>query len=155
MTLSVDGAGGAQEQITIDVRGTTVSTHIRTDAQTADVLRLRTAELQDALGRHGLDGESVRVSAAARAAEDAGPLTGTEREGLKLASAASTTPDGTNTNGQQGRSAREWDRGDDARREPDARGRDERGARERAAQQQEQQDQQERQRRQTFSLGNA
>jgi hypothetical protein len=155
VTLNVDGANGVQERITLDVRGNTVSTHIRTDAQTADALRLRTAELQDALGRHGLDAESVRVSAAARPSEGAEATTGagSERDVLKLATVATSSQDGAGANSQQGRPAREWERPDDARREQ-ARARDER---ERSPQQdqQDQQARQEQQRRQNFFLENA
>jgi peptidoglycan L-alanyl-D-glutamate endopeptidase CwlK len=153
MTLNVDGADGTSERITVDVRGSSVNAHITTDAETADRLRLRTADLQDALGRHGLDGDSVRVSASTRTQdgrESARTLTA-EREGLKIAANASASQDGANANGQQGRAPREWDRQDETRREQAARTRDERQQRSR----QDAEEQQERQRRQTLFTGNA
>jgi hypothetical protein len=60
MTLNVEGANGVNQQVTVDLRGNTVSTQITTDAATADRMRLRTADLQEALGRHGLEADSVR-----------------------------------------------------------------------------------------------
>ena len=142
MTLDVDGADGV-ERITSGVRGNSVQAHIATDADTAGRLRLHTAELQDALGRHGLDGDTVRISAAHRA-EPTDALRGTgERElAARLITTAANAQDGTNnqqSQGQQGRApARVWD-GQDARRDP-ARARDELQER-----QQEQQDARQRQ----------
>jgi uncharacterized protein YcbK (DUF882 family) len=153
MTLNVDGANGTTERITVDVRGSNVSAHIATDADTADRLRLRTAELQDALGRHGLDGDTVRISATSRTqdgTESARGLGG-ERDALKLVATAASQQDGANANGQQGRAPRQWDMQDETRREQAARARDERQQRSR----QEAEDQQERQRRQTLFTGNA
>lgn len=63
MTLNVDQHNGSVEQVTIDLRGNTVSTRIATDPASAGQLRMQTASLQDALGRHGLDGDNVRISA--------------------------------------------------------------------------------------------
>ncbi|MBY0489607.1 MAG: M15 family metallopeptidase [Gemmatimonadaceae bacterium] len=153
MTLNVDGADGTAERITVDVRGSTVTAHIATDADTADRLRLRTAELQDALGRHGLDGDTVRISSTSRTqdgTESARGLTG-ERDALKMVATAASQQDGASANGQQGRAPRQWDMQDETRREQAARARDEREQRSR----QDAQDQQERQRRQTFFTGNA
>lgn len=153
MTLNVEGANGSSERITVDVRGSSVSAHIATDADTADRLRLRTAELQDALGRHGLDGDSVRISASTRTqdgTETARGLGG-ERDALKLVATAASQQDGTSANGQQGRAPRQWDSQDETRREQAARARDERQQRSR----QDAEDQQERQRRQTLFTGNA
>lgn len=153
MTLDVAGIDGTSERITVDVRGSSVSAHIATDAATADRLRLRTADLQDALGRHGLDGDSVRISATSRAldgTESARAGSG-ERDALRLVASAGSTPDGTGANGQQGRAPRQWDAQDDARREQAARARDERQQRSR----QDADDAQERQRRQTLFTGNA
>jgi hypothetical protein len=153
MTLNVDGANGTAERITVDVRGSSVSAHIATDADTADRLRLRTAELQDALGRHGLDGDSVRISTTGRAQDGSESARGIggERDALKLVATAASQQDGASANGQQGRAPRQWDMQDETRREQAARARDERQQRSR----QDADDQQERQRRQTLFTGNA
>jgi hypothetical protein len=152
LTMNIDGANGVQERITVDVRGNTVSAHITTDANMADHLRLRTAELQDALGRQGLDGDIVRISNAARTTEsaDAARHIGGERDALKLIATATASQDGAAGNGQQqGRTpTREWDRQDDPRREQAAHAREER-----QRSQQDAQDQQERQRRATLFTG--
>ena len=66
LTLNVDNANGSQDRITVDLRGQGVSTQIATDAASADAMRLKTADLQDSLGRHGLETDSVRISAAGR-----------------------------------------------------------------------------------------
>jgi hypothetical protein len=71
MTLAVEGAQGGEDRITVDLRGTAVDAHIATDAISAERLRQRSVELQDALGRHGLDAELLRVSSNA-AGGDAG-----------------------------------------------------------------------------------
>lgn len=77
MTLAVEGAQGGEDRITVDLRGTAVDAHIATDAISAERLRQRSVELTDALGRHGLDAELLRVSSNA-AGGDAG--TGGQRE---------------------------------------------------------------------------
>jgi hypothetical protein len=145
MTLNVDNANGTQERITVDLRGNTVSTHISTDASTAGSMRLRTAELQDALGRHGLDGDTVRVSGTRQDATDTTRVAGLERDPMKVLTTATTSQDGTASNGQRERGP--WDRQRDAqqdssRREQAAQARDDR------------QEQQGRQRRPNFFLGN-
>ena len=124
LTMSVDGAAGSDERITIDLRGKTVGTHITTDAATADGLRARTGELQDALGRHGLDADTVRISNATRTeAGDANRGSNAERDALKLAGAAAGSGAGTTSDGTQGQggrertaTAREWEKQEDARR---------------------------------------
>ncbi|MCA0375370.1 MAG: M15 family metallopeptidase [Gemmatimonadetes bacterium] len=127
MTLDVDGANGV-ERITVGLRGNSVQAHIATDADTASRLRLHTAELQDALGRHGLDGDTVRISAAARAeSTDSVRGDGDRDLAARLISTAASSQDGPGSDaqsGQQGRApAREWDR-QDARRDQQARTRD-------------------------------
>jgi len=62
MTLGIEGAQGGEDRITVELRGTAVDAHIATDAVSAERLRQRTVELQDALGRHGLEAELLRVS---------------------------------------------------------------------------------------------
>lgn len=121
LTMQVDGANG-DDRITIDLRGKTVGTHISTDASTADGLRARTGELQDALGRHGLDADTVRISNTARAeASDASRAVGSERDALKLAGAAhGAAGDGAGSNGARDRApARDFDKEGDARRARD------------------------------------
>ncbi|HEY0930655.1 MAG TPA: M15 family metallopeptidase [Gemmatimonas sp.] len=145
MTLNVDNGNGTQERITVDLRGNTVSTHISTDANTAGSMRLRTAELQDALGRHGLDGDTVRVSGTRQEPSDAARVTGLERDPLRPMTTASQ--DGAASSGQRERAP--WERQssrdsqqDSSRREQAEQARDDR------------QEQQGRQRRPNFFLGN-
>ena len=110
----IDAPDGGQDRITIDLRGNAVGTQINTDAANADRLRVRTAELQDALGRHGLDSDTVRISSVARAEQtDASRAIAGERDGLRLnAAQQAATGDGTNNQGRQERSAnaREFER---------------------------------------------
>jgi uncharacterized protein YcbK (DUF882 family) len=114
LTLDVDAPNGGQDRITIDLRGSNVGTQISTDAANAERLRLRTAELQDALGRHGLESDSVRISGAPRQeAVDAARVVGADRDGLRLnAAQQSGANDGAMQQGQRERAAtaREWDR---------------------------------------------
>lgn len=114
LTLNIDAPDGGQDRITIDLRGNAVGTQINTDAANADRLRVRTAELQDALGRHGLDSDTVRISSVARAEQtDASRAIAGERDGLRLnAAQQAATGDGTNNQGRQERSAnaREFER---------------------------------------------
>jgi hypothetical protein len=126
LTMSVEGADGG-ERITIDLRGRSVGTHITTDAATADGLRARTGELQEALGRHGLESDTVRISSAGRAeAADAGRATASERDALKLAGAAAGSGAGSTNDGsshgagrERSATAREWEKQEDARRARD------------------------------------
>jgi len=123
LTMKVDGVDGAEDQITVDLRGSRVGTQISTDAASADRMRLRTAELQDALGRHGLESDSVRISGSARSEAADAARAITERDGVRLHTATPTTGgDGTNNQGQRERSAnaREWDRPDPSRQSRDA-----------------------------------
>jgi hypothetical protein len=119
LTMSVDGVNG-DDRITIDLRGKSVGTHITTDADTARALRARTGELQDALGRHGLDADSVRVSNAARTeTADASRGVVGERDVVKLAGASQgAAGDSTASNGGRERAPtpREFEKEQDARR---------------------------------------
>ncbi len=124
MTLDVDGADGTKQRITVDLRGNVVDTHISTDTVTADQLRMRTAELQDALTARGLESDSVRVTSTKSI--DSGETTrlAGERAGLRLAGThamSSTTNNDATPQQQRERSpnAREWDKQDDARRARD------------------------------------
>ena len=114
MTLDVDAPNGGQDRITVDLRGNSVGTQINTDAANADRLRMRTADLQDALGRHGLESDSVRISGQLRnELSDASRVGATEREGLRLnASQQAGAGDGAMNQGQRERASngREWDR---------------------------------------------
>jgi hypothetical protein len=144
----VDGANGEKQQVTIDLRGNVVSTQINTDAATADRLRMRTADLQDALGRHGLESDTVKISGLKPVdGTSAGSAAGTERDALKVSSpTASNAQDGANANGQRDRApSREWNQ-DESRREQASRARDQR----------EQRDEQQERRRQRpdFLFGN-
>lgn len=114
MTLNIDGPDGAQDRITVDLRGASVGTQINTDAASAERLRMRTAELQDALGRHGLESESVRISGTTRAeGVDGSRLHVSDRDGLRLnAAQQSASGEGAMQQGQRDRAstARDWDR---------------------------------------------
>jgi hypothetical protein len=133
MTLKVDGANGVQQEVTVDLRGNVVSTQITTDASTADRMRLRTADLQDALGRHGLESDSVKISGLkpVDASESARSMGG-ERDVAKIAAAQQgTAQDGTSRDGQRDRApSREWTQ-EEQRREQAARARDQRDQQER------------------------
>jgi len=127
MTLNVESAPGTQERITIDVRGNTVQTQITTDASTADRMRLRTADLQDALGRHGLESDRLRIRTSGNTdtVELSRAVSG-EREAQRIGQTGqSSTPDQQSGNGARERTpAREYQ--DDARRESSSRARDDR-----------------------------
>ena len=130
MTLNVDGANGVQERVTVDLRGNTVDTVITTNAANVDTLRMRSGELQDALLRHGLDGESVTVRAASTSSESADAIRAMagSRDAMKLGAApASTSGEGANANQQRDRTpSRDTDAQDDARRQQANRTREDR-----------------------------
>lgn len=124
MTLNIDAPNGGQDRITVDLRGNSVGTQIDTDAANAERLRLRTADLQDALGRRGLESESVRISGTARnEATDPARQVVSDRDGLRLnAAQQSGSGDGAAMNqGQRERAAnaREWDRPETSRQSRD------------------------------------
>ena len=67
LTMQLEGADGSDE-IRVNLRGGAVGARVQTDdAALAERLRMQTADLQDALGRHGLDTEPLRVRQGARA----------------------------------------------------------------------------------------
>lgn len=69
LTMQLDSPDGP-EQIRVTLRGGVVDTQVITsNGALADRLRMQTADLQDALGRHGLDTEKVKVQQTARVAE--------------------------------------------------------------------------------------
>jgi hypothetical protein len=69
LTMKIDTATGAEE-IRVNLRGGAVGAQISTNnAALADRLRMQTADLQDALGRHGLEAEPLRVQQTARSTE--------------------------------------------------------------------------------------
>ncbi len=120
MTLNVENANGTQDRITVDLRGTVVDTVISTDASSAERMKLRTGELQESLGRHGLDADRVRITSAARLEpSDASRTIGSERDALRTNGATPTTS-GENAQSQSQRdraTGRDWDKQQDARRE--------------------------------------
>ena len=125
MSLDVEGVDGLPQRITVDLRGNVVDTHITTDAASADGMRLRTGELQDALERRGLESDTVRISTAGRSAADTDRMA-SERADLRLvATPTSAGGEGATSQNQRDRSgtaregAREWERQDDARRARD------------------------------------
>jgi len=120
MTLNVDNANGTQDRIIVDLRGKVVDTFISTDAASAEQMKLRTGELQESLGRHGLDAESVRISGTAKSEQNEAARTiGNERDALRTNGATPTTS-GENAQSQSQRdraTGRDWDKQQDARRE--------------------------------------
>jgi hypothetical protein len=125
LTLQVDAPNGRTDEITIGMRGNSVNTQIVTDSQNAERLRMRTGELNDALTRHGLESDSVRISGTTKQeGVDAtkGFANSADRDALKVGIAQqSQHGDGAATNGQRDRAAtaREWQERQDARRERD------------------------------------
>ena len=125
LTLQVDAPNGRTDEITIGMRGNSVNTQILTDAQNAERLRMRTGELQDALTRHGLESDSVRITGTTnKEGVDAakGLANATERDALKAGVAQqSQHGEGFTNNGQRDRtaSARDWQERQEARRERD------------------------------------
>ncbi len=120
MTMNVENANGTQDRITVDLRGNTVDTFISTDAASAERMKLRTGDLQESLGRHGLDAESVRISGAGKSEASEGSRgLGADRDALRMGGTTPTTS-GENAQGQTTReraTGREWDKQQDARRE--------------------------------------
>lgn len=123
LTLNVDAPDGGQDRITVDLRGASVGTQISTDASNAERLRMRTAELQDALGRHGLESDSVHISGTTRTeSTDAARIVAGDRDGIRLnAAQQNAAGDGTNNQGQRERAAnaREWDKPESSRQSRD------------------------------------
>lgn len=122
MTLELDGVNGP-ERITVDLRGNVIDTQITTDAANADRLRMRTGELQDALGRHGLAADSVSISSNSRTeATGARPLM-TERDGIVMTQSTSQNNGADSQMSGQGTRdramAREWEKNEDARKARD------------------------------------
>lgn len=123
LTLQVDAPDGGKDEITIGMRGTSVNTHILTDTQNAERLRTRTGELQHALGRHGLEADTVRISGTARQETvDASKAlsNNAERDALKVGIAQQSQQGDGSTNQQQRdrtANARDWQERQDARRE--------------------------------------
>lgn len=120
MTLNVDNANGTQDRITVDLRGNVVDTFISTDASSAERMKLRTGELQESLGRHGLDAESVRISGTNKSEQnDSSRAISSERDALRTNGATQTTSgEGAQSQSQRDRATgRDWDKQQDARRE--------------------------------------
>jgi hypothetical protein len=95
ITLRLDNEAGGVDRIRVDLRGTGVDARIDVgDGARAESLGARLGELRDALGRHGLQADSVRIGAGGRGAEaEAGRLAvasgaaaGAERSGDASAS---------------------------------------------------------------------
>lgn len=86
MTVNVGQENGTMEKVTIDLRGNTVNTRITVDEATAGQLRMHTAELQDALGRHGLDGDSIKISSLRQSGSETGKIGTPDLESVRLLS---------------------------------------------------------------------
>lgn len=126
LSLNVNAPDGHQERITVDLRGTSVDATIDTTAANASRLRMQTAQLQDALGRHGLDSDTVRISAMPRNdIADAVRSTLGERDLMKLAATPQSSAEQNANNPQRERQPRDSEKPDDHRREQAARARDE------------------------------
>jgi len=120
MTLNIENANGTQDKITVDLRGNVVDTFISTDASSAERMKLRTGELQESLGRHGLDAESVRISGTAKSEQnESSRAISSERDALRMNGATQTTSgEGAQSQSQRDRATgRDWDKQQDARRE--------------------------------------
>ena len=125
LTLQVEAPNGGTDEIRIGMRGNAVNTQITTDAQNADRLRVRTGELQDALGKHGLETESVRITGTAKQEgidASKGIASAADRDAVKVGVAQqSQQGDGFSQHNQRDRAAnaRDWQERQDARRERD------------------------------------
>ena len=113
ITLEIDGANGEAQQITVDLRGNTVDTHISTDETSAGRLRTHVGELQGALESRGLEANAVRISSNSRPADGAEAvkqLSVGERDALRLGGTAAQAGNGAGE-GQRERSsaARDWE----------------------------------------------
>lgn len=95
LTLQLESPEGP-EQVRVHLRGGVVGADVSTSsAALADRLRLQTADLQDALGRHGLESDGVRVQQAARAPEaEAARLAAVERGDVLKAAGATASQQG-------------------------------------------------------------
>jgi len=121
LTMHVESPDGP-EQIRVNLRGGAVGAQVLTsNAGLADRLRMQTADLQDALGRHGLDTESLRVQQTSRTHEgDAVRVGLTDRAELLKAAAAGPGHQSSNDTGARERPTarqqpeRERDSRDDA-----------------------------------------
>ncbi len=104
LTMQVDSPDGP-EQIRVNLRGGAVGAQVLTsNAGLADRLRMQTADLQDALGRHGLDTESLRVQQTSRTHEgDAVRVGLTDRAELLKAAAAGQGQQSSNDTGARER----------------------------------------------------
>jgi hypothetical protein len=112
--LEVDGPNGDTQHITVDMRGNTVGTNITTDATSADRMRARIGDLQTSLEGHGLQVDSVRISAPrpVDTADAVKQASAGERDAMRLAGAAGTgANDGNLPQGQRERSSatRDWE----------------------------------------------
>lgn len=91
--LRLDHPEGGEDRIRIDLRGQTVGTTLDIgDARAAEQLRAHAPELQQALQRQGLEGESLVVRTNGRSTTDASALTASALAGERdVARAASAT----------------------------------------------------------------
>ncbi len=107
LTLSMDGPDGGEERITIGLRGKTVETHISTNSPAADQMRANAGELTDALGRQGLDGDTVRITGTPRNESASATNSATaDRDGVRVAATQQGhTGDGPTGEGQRDRSS--------------------------------------------------
>ncbi|MGQ0766213.1 MAG: hypothetical protein ACT4OZ_11160 [Gemmatimonadota bacterium] len=122
--LRLDTADGGQDQIRVDLRGASVETTLDVrDAQTVENLKLHTPELQRALERQGLEGESITVRNTNRGAESAAGAQAQERDASKLAQVGSSPNSSAGGGGREGGRGNAAARQDDSRREGGARDR--------------------------------
>ncbi len=122
LTLRLDGAGGGEDRIRVDLRGNTIGTMLNIEnAADAERLASRAGQLRQSLERQGLDADSVRIrTTAAIGAERVEPFRiapGAEAE-------ASRTGNQPRTGGDASPNGDEWqDAQDRQRREHDSRNR--------------------------------
>jgi len=114
ITLEVDGPNGST-QVTVDVRGNTVGTHISADSQSADRMRSHVNELKTGLENRGLESDTVRISAqGARPTDAADPVkagAGSDREAIRMSGAGASG----NSGNSEGATQQQRDRSSAAR----------------------------------------
>jgi hypothetical protein len=111
--LRLDTPDGGEDRIRIDLRGTSVGASFDvSDPMAADNLRSHAHELRQALGRQGLEGDSMTVRTNQRSTEPASltaAALGAERDAMRIGSTAA--PDGGGSTAKDSRnqpSAEQW-----------------------------------------------
>ncbi|MEP6833502.1 MAG: hypothetical protein ABJB74_08915 [Gemmatimonas sp.] len=136
MTLEVDDVNGGTQQITIDVSGKVVDTHISAGSTSAERLRSHVNELRTGLENRGLEADSVRISTQGARTEGVDNVKHSaiaDRDVMRMTGAG--TAGGTSAGDQstqqgtreKSSSSRDWDDKQAAREEQRAQNRDAQG----------------------------